>query len=68
MSATPHLFSRRKSSARSGERWTWVRGRYKAHRPFSYRWVKGHAEGSGGLQKFVPGYYGQPSLNRPKPR
>lgn len=52
----------------TGSRFIWIKGRYKARRPWSYRWAKGHAEGSGGLEKWVPGYYGQPGLNHPKLR
>lgn len=52
----------------TGGRFVWVKGRYKVHRAWSHRWVKGHAEGSGGLEKWVAGYYGQPGLNHPKGR
>ena len=51
-----------------GSRFNWIRGRYKGHRPWTYRWIKGHREGTPENQKWVAGYYGQPSLNRPKSR
>ena len=52
----------------NGANFMWVHGRYKARRPWSYRWGKGHFEGSGASEKWVAGVYGQPNLNKPKPR
>lgn len=44
----------------NGSAFAWTRGRYVARRPWTYRWIKGHAEGGNGLEKWVPGFYGQP--------
>jgi hypothetical protein len=44
----------------TGTRFTWIHGRYKARRPWSYRWIKGHFEGSDGNEKWVAGTYGRP--------
>ena len=49
----------------NGSFYVWTRGRYIVRRPWTYRWIKGHAEGSGGLEKWVNGFYGQPKRQRP---
>ncbi|MCW3475751.1 YXWGXW repeat-containing protein [Limobrevibacterium gyesilva] len=47
----------------NGYQYNWVHGRYRQHRPWSYRYVKGNFEGGGGLVTFVPGHFDAP----PKP-
>lgn len=44
-----------------GAKFTWARGRYIQRRPWTYRWTKGHAEGHGGTEKWVPGFFGGPT-------
>ncbi len=44
----------------NGSFFVWTRGRYMVRRPWTYRWIRGHAEGSSSLEKWVPGFYGQP--------
>jgi hypothetical protein len=50
----------------NGSFYIWTRGRYMARRPWTHRWIKGHAEGTGnGLEKWVPGFYGEPRRRDP---
>jgi hypothetical protein len=52
----------------NGHAWVWVRGRFVQRRPWTCRWIKGHREGSGGLERWVPGYLGEPGHTPPKQR
>ena len=50
----------------NGTAFFWSRGRYVQSRPLTNRWVKGHAEGHIGNERWIPGFFGGPTRAKPR--